>query len=189
MPVSKSNIKIQGVYMSKGLIHVYCGEGKGKTTAAIGLAVRGAGSGMKVVLVQFLKGRMVSELGTLAQIPNITVIRNKKDYGFYNTMSLQDKKEITILHNENLNRALQMVKEGRCDMLILDEVMAAYNYGLIDQDAVNDLVRNKKEDLELVLTGRDPAPLFLEYADYITEMKKIKHPYDQKIGARKGIEY
>lgn len=175
--------------MSRGLIHVYCGEGKGKTSAAVGLAVRAAGSGMKVVLLQFLKGRIVSELRTLALIPNITVIRNNVDYGFYNTMSLQDKEEIAILHNENLNKALSMVKDGFCDMLILDEVTAAYNYGLVNQDVVKDLIINKKEELELVLTGCDPAPLFLEYADYVSEIKKIKHPYDQKIGARKGIEF
>ncbi|MGB8451799.1 MAG: cob(I)yrinic acid a,c-diamide adenosyltransferase [Anaerocolumna sp.] len=174
--------------MNKGLIHVYCGEGKGKTTAAIGLAVRAAGSGMKVVLLQFLKGRMVSELKSLELLPGITVIRNKIDYGFYNKMTDQDKKEITKLHNENLTRALNLVKEGQCDMLILDEITAAYKYHLIDRTEVDNLIVNKKAELELILTGREPDPLFLDRADYVSEIKKIKHPYDQNITARKGIE-
>ena len=174
--------------MSKGLIHVYCGDGKGKTTAAIGLAVRAAGSGMQVVLLQFLKGRLVNELNGLAQVSGITVIRNNKDYGFYNTMGQQDKIEIEVLHNENLDAALKLVKEGQCDMLILDEITAAYNYGLVEQSVIDELIINKKPELELVLTGRDPAPLFLEYADYVSEIRKIKHPYDHKITARKGIE-
>ena len=83
--------------MRQGLIHVYCGDGKGKTTAAIGLAVRAAGSGMQVVLLQFLKGRLVSEMDSLALIPGIKVIRNNKDYGFFNTMTEQEKEAITVL--------------------------------------------------------------------------------------------
>lgn len=174
--------------MKKGLIHVYCGDGKGKTTSAIGLAVRGAGSGMQVVLLQFLKGRPVSELESLKQIPGITVIRNNKDYGFYNTMTQQDKKDITGLHNENLNRALNFVKNDKCDMLILDEITAAYNYGLVDCSVIDDLLYHKKTELELVLTGRNPDSKFMDMADYISEIKKIKHPYDKNILARKGIE-
>ncbi|WMJ89520.1 cob(I)yrinic acid a,c-diamide adenosyltransferase [Anaerocolumna sp. MB42-C2] len=174
--------------MNQGLIHVYCGDGKGKTTAAIGLAIRAAGSGMKVVLLQFLKGRVVSELESLKLIPGITVIRNHKDLGFYNTMSPQDKKDITVYHNENLRKALDMVKRDSCDLLILDEIMAAYKYELVDCPLIDDLILNKKKELELVLTGRDPAPLFLEKADYVSEIKKVKHPYDKNITARKGIE-
>ncbi len=174
--------------MNKGLIHVYCGDGKGKTTAAIGLAVRGAGSGMQVVFLQFLKGRPVSELAGLKLLPGITVIRNNKDFGFYNTMTEQDKKAITMLHNENLNQAVHLVKEGRCDMLILDEITAAYKYQLVDRAVIDDLILHKKTELELVLTGREPDPMFLRMADYVSEIKKIKHPYDKNVTARKGIE-
>ncbi|QHQ61261.1 cob(I)yrinic acid a,c-diamide adenosyltransferase [Anaerocolumna sedimenticola] len=174
--------------MNQGLIHVYCGDGKGKTTAAIGLAIRAAGSGMRVVLLQFLKGRLVSELESLKLIPGITVIRNDKDFGFYHTMSSQDKMDITAYHNENLRKALDMVEDNSCDLLILDEIMAAYKYQLVDCQVIDNLLQNKKKELELVLTGRDPAPLFLEKADYISEIKKIKHPYDKNITARKGIE-
>ena len=103
-------------------------------------------------------------------------------------MSPQDKKEITAFHNENLRKALQLVKEGCCDLLILDEITAAYQYQLVDCSLIDELILNKSAELELVLTGRDPAPLFLEKADYISEIKKIKHPFDKNITARKGIE-
>jgi cob(I)alamin adenosyltransferase len=174
--------------MTKGLIHVYCGDGKGKTTAALGLALRAAGSGMKVVILQFLKGRPVNELESLKLIPGITVLRNSKDFGFYNTMTDQDKADITRMHNENLKKALDLVQKEAYGLLILDEISAAYNHGLVGKEIIDDLIENKSEELELVLTGRDPAPLFLEKADYISEIKKIKHPYDKNIGARKGIE-
>lgn len=174
--------------MTKGLIHIYCGDGKGKTTAALGLALRAAGSGMKVVILQFLKGRPVNELESLKLIPGITVFRNSKDFGFFNTMTDQDKADITKMHNENLKKALDMVEKETCGLLILDEIIPAYNHGLVDKGLIDNLVENKSEELELVLTGRDPAPLFLEKADYVSEIKKIKHPYDNNIGARKGIE-
>jgi cob(I)alamin adenosyltransferase len=95
---------------------------------------------------------------------------------------------MTVLHNENLQKALKLVKENQCDLLILDEIAAAYANQVVDKEIINDLVLHKKESLELVLTGRNPDPLFLEQADYVTEMKKIKHPYDKNIPARKGIE-
>jgi cob(I)alamin adenosyltransferase len=174
--------------MNKGLIHVYCGDGKGKTTAALGLAVRAAGSGMRVVILQFLKGRRVSELNSLKLIPGITILRNEKDLGFFNAMTEEDKKLAMSYHNENLQNVLHMVECKECDMLILDEICAAYRLGLVDKETINQLIINKREDLELVLTGRDPDELFLQHADYVSEIKKIKHPYDKKINARIGIE-
>ncbi len=175
--------------MKKGLIHVYCGEGKGKTTAAAGLSIRAAGCGMKVVFLQFLKAMESGEIEILRNIDNITVIRNEEDYGFFNRMTEEEKEAITELHNKNLKKALDLVDNGQCDLLVLDEACAAYNHNLLDRTLVENLIQNKKEDLELVLTGRDPAPLFVEYADYVSEIRKIKHPYDKNIIARKGIEY
>lgn len=174
--------------MKKGLIHVYCGDGKGKTTASLGLAMRAAGSGMKVVILQFLKGRYVSELESIKLIPGITLIRNQKDFGFLWNMSEEEKAEMTALHNENLLKALELVKENQCDLLILDEIIAAYANEVVDKEIIDELVLHKKPELELVLTGRNPARIFLDSADYVTEMKKIKHPYDENIPARKGIE-
>jgi cob(I)alamin adenosyltransferase len=178
-----------GESMNKGLIHVYCGDGKGKTTAAAGLAVRAAGSGLKVVFFQFLKARDSGEIDILRDLKNVTVIRNDVDYGFYKRMSEEDKLQITKLHNRNLKTALQYVYEEDCDLLVLDEVCAAYHYNLLDRNIIDTLIREKPDKLELVLTGRDPAPLFLEHADYVSEIKKMKHPFDQNIGARKGIEF
>lgn len=173
----------------EGLIHLYCGDGKGKTTAAMGLSIRAAGSGMKVVFLQFLKGRPVSELNSLKLIPGITVIRNDKDYGFYNTMTEQDKLQITKLHNDNLYQTMELVEAGEVDLLVLDEVCAAYKYPLLDTKVIQELILFKRKGLELVLTGRNPDKLFLEHADYISEIQKIKHPFDRNIQAREGIEY
>lgn len=175
--------------MNKRLTHVYCGDGKGKTTAAAGLSIRAAGSGMKVVFLQFLKATESGEIEILRSLDNITVIRNEKNYGFFNRMTEEDKLAVVKLHNDNLKSAWELVESEHYDMLVLDEVCAAYNYNLIDRQLVEKLIKEKKGNLELVLTGRDPAPVFLEYADYVSEVKKIKHPYDRKITARKGIEY
>lgn len=173
----------------KGLIHIYCGDGKGKTTAALGLALRAAGNGMRVVFAQFLKGSDTSELNSLQLIKEITVLRNDIDYGFYNQMTEEEKEAIKELHNKTLEKALDMVAKEECDLLILDEVIATYNYGLINQRIIDELLVNKKPELELVLTGRNPVEHFIEKADYVSEIKKIKHPYEQNIMARKGIEY
>lgn len=175
--------------MNKGMIHVYCGDGKGKTTAAAGLSIRAAGNGMKVVFLQFLKARESGEVEVLKKTENITVIRNDRDYGFFHKMSDRDKQEITALHNGNLKAALTLVQEEHCDMLVLDEICAAYNHGLVDRELIDGLLFEKPAELELVLTGRDPNPKFLEQADYVSEIRKVKHPFDRNIGARKGIEY
>lgn len=171
------------------MVHLYHGDGKGKTTAAMGLAVRSAGNGNLVVVVQFLKGRPSGEIEVLCRIPEITVLRNDKDLGFLNTMSEENKKLITAMHNINLMQAIELINNRKCDLLVLDELLAAYHHGVVDKDMVHTLLDHYPKDLELVVTGRNPADYFIEKADYITEMKKIKHPFDQGITARKGVEY
>ncbi|RDU22971.1 cob(I)yrinic acid a,c-diamide adenosyltransferase [Anaerosacchariphilus polymeriproducens] len=175
--------------MKQGCIHIYCGEGKGKTTASLGLAIRAAGSGMKVIIVQFLKGRKTSELNSLEKLSNIRVIRNSKDFGFFHSLSQEEIHEITAMHTQNLKMAIEKVVSDECDLLILDELCAAYGNSLVDKNIVKDFILNKPKQLELVITGRNPDNLFIEHADYISEIKKVKHPYDKKISARKGIEY
>lgn len=172
-----------------GLIHVYHGDGKGKTTAAVGLAVRAAGYGHNVIFLQFLKGSVSHEIDVLKSISGITVYRNTKDFGFINTMTPAEISELTAMHNENLSKAVSIVHEGKCDVLILDEVCAAYELNVIDKSFIDSLIMNKPAHLELVLTGRNPARIFLDHADYITEMKKERHPFDKNIIAREGIEY
>ena len=162
----------------KGLIHIYCGDGKGKTTAATGLAVRAAGCGMKVLLVQFLKGQETGELRALAHIPGITVLRGKASEKFTFQM---DERELQQTYDEQ-------ARAGACDLLVLDEVMGALSCQLIDEDLLRSLVEQKPERLELVMTGRNPPDWLIDAADYVSEIKKVKHPYDRGVSARRGIE-
>lgn len=173
-----------------GLIHIYYGDGKGKTTAALGLALRASGCGKNVVIVQFLKDWKCGELTPLAQLPGITVLRGKASGGvFIHEMNDEDKKATKMIHDENLKKALNMQKDGQCDLLVLDECIDAYNLGVLDAEFFEGLLNEKPEALELVLTGHSPDARFLERADYVTEMVKRKHPYDSGVAARRGIEY
>ncbi len=168
-----------------GLLHIYCGDGKGKTTASLGLAIRAAGAGMKVCFVQFMKGGDTSELKTISLIPDITVKRCDKAYGFVKNMSDKDKADITACHNELLKYAFS----GGYDLVILDEFNSAYGYGLMDKVLAEKLIINGKSSCEIALTGRNPADVFFRSADYVSEICCVKHPYEKGITARKGIEY
>lgn len=172
-----------------GLIHVYCGDGKGKTTCALGLALRAAGAKMNVVIIQFLKGSDTSELQSIKNIPEIKVLRNAEDYGFVSNMTPAQLENIKQMHNNNLNIALRLIETEKCDLLILDELTYVYDMKLIDTEKIDSLIKNKPENLELVVTGRNPSSVFIDNADYITEMKALKHPFDKGIHARKGIEF
>ena len=167
------------------MIHIYCGDGKGKTTAAIGLAVRMAGYNKKVLFMQFLKGSYTGELEILQKSGNITVMRCDRNYGFFRSMTDNDKENIIKCHNENLEYVLKNMDSF--DMIVLDEIFAAYNYDLADKEKVKEIV--EKYTGELIMTGRDPQEWFVERADYASEIKKIKHPYDRGITAREGIEF
>lgn len=170
------------------MTHIYCGDGKGKTSAALGLSIRAAGAGMKVVMVQFLKGRETSELNILNTLSNITVLRGKVGTAFTFSMTEEEKENARHVHSELLQTGIDLIESGNCDMLILDEAIEAYNEGLLDQSLLQHLLKKKPWHLELVLTGREPRPWMIEGADYVTEMKKVKHPFDIGIKARAGIE-
>ncbi|MGI5966865.1 MULTISPECIES: cob(I)yrinic acid a,c-diamide adenosyltransferase [Anaerotruncus] len=172
----------------KGLIHIYCGDGKGKTTAAIGLAARAAGNGMKVAILQFLKGQETGELSSLALIPGITVIRGKASEKFTFQMDERELQQTYDLCTKNLLTALELLRAGQCDLLVLDEILGALSCELVDEDLLRSLIEQKPEQAELVLTGRNPPDWLLEKADYVTEMVKRKHPYDRGVPARRGIE-
>lgn len=167
------------------MIHIYTGDGKGKTTAAIGLAIRMAGYHKKVLFAQFLKGTPTGELRLLKKSQHITVIRCDKAYSFTASMTDAEKAEITKCHNNNLSYIISHMNEF--DMIVLDEIFAAYNYDLADKETIKRIVRTYGG--ELVLTGRNPDEWFTNKADYVSEMKKQKHPYDKGIAAREGIEY
>ncbi|MCQ2560043.1 MAG: cob(I)yrinic acid a,c-diamide adenosyltransferase [Clostridia bacterium] len=175
--------------MATGLIHLYTGEGKGKTTASLGLALRASGAGKQVLFVQFLKGWPTSELNSLHLLPNVQIIRNEKRFGFWSKLSEQEKEEERQLHNQNLQKVRELVQQKKVDVLILDEAVGAYSLQALDRRLLEELIEEKPAELEIVVTGRNPEPFFLEKANYITEMKKHRHPKDQGIVARKGIEF
>lgn len=171
-----------------GLIHVYMGEGKGKTTATAGLAIRAAGRGKKVVYLQFLKSGVSGEINIMQEIENISVIRNDESFDFVWNLSEEEKAGLTVLQNNNLALALNKIAEEHIDMLVMDELFSAYNTKTIDTEKVKSFVLNKPEHLELVMSGHEPDMFFIEHADYVTNMEKIKHPYDKGVTARIGIE-
>lgn len=171
------------------MLHVYCGNGKGKTTAAVGLAIRAAGCGMKVHFVQFLKGGETSELRILSEIPEVTVLRCERRYGFTFQLNDKEKADLTSRHNAMLSDVMNRMHGGQSDLVVLDEFFAAYNYRLLDRNLANRLVFGRPSRVEMVLTGRDPEEKFIEAADYVTQMQAIRHPYESGAAARLGIEY
>lgn len=170
-----------------GLVHIYCGDGKGKTTAAVGLAVRAAGRGLRVVIARFLKTDDSGEVSVLKEIPGITVIPCRRTFGFFSSMDEETKREAAAYNRSLFEEAAALA--GTADLLILDEIMAAVNYGMVEETAVLSFLEKRPENLEVVLTGRNPSESFLESADYVSEIVKKKHPYEKRISARKGIEY
>ena len=167
-----------------GLVHLYWGAGKGKTTAAMGLALRSLGAGRKVVVVQFLKGGPSGEIPLLEQL-GARVFRGKAGQKFTFQMSEAEKAETKALQTENLRRALAL----EADLLVLDEACAAWQKDLADRELLKQAVLEKPEIQEVVLTGREPPDWLWEAADYITEMKCCRHPFEQGIPAREGVEF
>lgn len=172
-----------------GLIHIYCGDGKGKTTAAIGQAVRAAGRGKRVLIARFLKTDDSGEVCVLQNIPEITVIPCDRTFGFIFRMKEEEKAEAAQYFAERFRKSIRQAIDGGYDMLILDEIMASCNYGMVPEAEVIEFLRNKPESLEVILTGREPSDQLIELADYVTEMKMHKHPFTKGIPAREGIEY
>lgn len=170
--------------MDKGLVHLYCGDGKGKTTAAIGLALRALGQGMQVVVVQFLKNGTSGELAPLKKL-GVAVYSGQPGAKFTFQMNAEEKAQATEENNARLAEALQQP----CDLLILDEICAARNSGMLDEALAKQAVLERPQHREVVLTGRNPEAWMVEAADYITEMQPRRHPYEQGIPARKGIEF
>ncbi len=171
----------------KGLVHIYCGDGKGKTSAAIGLAVRAAGRGKKVLISRFLKTDDSGEVMILKEIPGITVLPCEKSFGFLFRMSEEQKKEAASYYQEQFEKTVKMAE--RYDLLILDEMMASISGKMVPEERVLQFLQEKPENLEVVLTGRNPSDRLKEEADYISEILAVRHPYEQGIPAREGIEY
>lgn len=170
------------------MIHIYHGDGKGKTTAAVGLAVRAAGAGMCVMFTQFMKSGGSSELKVLKNINNIEVNVIKNLYGFTWNMTDSDKQNIKKENDKAVKELINIVKNESYQLIVLDEILSAYQGGLVDKEQVIILMQLCKGKTELVLTGRNPAEELKLMADYITEMKCERHPYERGIAARYGVE-
>lgn len=176
--------------LERGLVQVYTGNGKGKTTASIGLGIRAYGNGLKVIMIQFLKSGVTGELNVLNNLgENFKVYRFEKEKDFTWNLTEEQKEELKLEIQEGFSFAKKVVKENLCDMLILDEVMASVNGGYIKEEEVVELIESKNDNMELVLTGRNVPNAIAEKSDLITEMKDVKHYFNKGIPARKGIEF
>ncbi len=171
------------------MVHIYYGDGKGKTTAAIGLAVRAAGSRMKVHFVQFLKTEFSGERHTLSHTENITLSFVPVELKFTYDMDETEKSKAANLFRKIFDESVTKVFTEKYDMIVLDEIFSAIEADMVSEHDVYEFVSNAPKNLEVVMTGHNPPERILELADYITEMKKIKHPYDNGVTARFGIEF
>lgn len=170
------------------MIHIYTGDGKGKTTAAVGLAVRALGQGLTVLFVQFLKGNETGEVSSLEDL-GAEVIRPKKNHGFWWRLSDSEKDIVRHEHDAILKIVIALLRSARPpDLLILDEFTYVYNGQMADPKLCENLLKSFNKNTEVVMTGRDPGPL-ADLADYLSEIKAVKHPFTQGHPARKGIEY
>jgi cob(I)alamin adenosyltransferase len=173
--------------LEKGLVQVYTGNGKGKTSAAFGLALRAVGNGLKVFIIQFIKGGFkYGELQAIKLLQNIELKAFGR--GKFVTCMPPDKEDVNMA-KEGLELAKKIVAGGDYDIVILDEVNVAIYLKLLTVDEVLNLIQGKPKHVELVLTGRNAPPEILKVADLVTEMKEVKHPYALGVPARKGIEY
>ena len=172
------------------MIHLYCGNGKGKTTAAMGLALRMAGRGRRVLIVQFLKSEDSGERKLLATLPGVTLLPLPEKLNFLWAMTEAEKAAEQARCQALLDRAMEALEQDAPGLLVLDELCAAVSEKLVPLPAVLrclDLCRSR--GTEVVMTGQNPENELLEQADYVTEMKKVRHPFDFGISARSGVEF
>ena len=174
---------------TQGLIHVYYGDGKGKTTAALGLALRAYGQGFFVIILQFFKGTFTGELASLEKLPGIQVLRSNSSGKFLSAMNAAEIEVLRNDHNRMLTQALQQIQQDRPVLLVLDEGMDAAGFSMLDIGMLRELLTHKPDGVEIVITGHQPVGWIVDSGDYVTEMVKRKHPYDLGTTARKGIEF
>jgi cob(I)alamin adenosyltransferase len=169
-----------------GLVHVITGDGKGKTTAAFGLALRAVGRGLSVCIVQFMKGFEYGEVLAAQRIENLEI----KQFGRAEFVNKEKPEQIDIDYAKDaLQYGKEVINSGKYDVVILDEINVALDFKLVAIDDVVTLVKEKPKILELVLTGRNAPEPLIELGDYVSEIKDIKHPYQKGVKGRKGIEF
>jgi len=172
---------------SKGLVQIFTGDGKGKTSAALGVVIRTLGQGLRVYIVFFMKGDYpYSERCILSELPNV-------NFASFGSLEFVDPKNVKPEEIEQAGQALAAAREamfsGNYDLVVLDEVNVAVAWKLVELDEVIRLISDKPQNVELILTGRYADTKLVQMADLVTEMLKIKHPYDEGITSRKGIDY
>lgn len=170
-----------------GRIHIYYGDGKGKTTAAMGQIMRAAGCGLKVLVFQFLKDNTSSERAVLEALPTVTCLPGKDYVKFYSQMSIDERTEAAHYNNKALDEIVKFCSPF--DMLLLDEALCAVKLGLLNEDKLLSFLEHKPKELEIILTGHEVSERMMGAADYVTKMCKVRHPYEKGVAARKGIEY
>lgn len=171
--------------MKNGYIHIYTGNGKGKTTASLGLSVRAALAGKKVFFGQFVKGMDYSELRLEEYLPNFEIHQFGRDCFIHK----EPTKEDILKAKEGLNYCREILKSGEYDLVVLDEINIALYYKLFSVEEVVDIINSRNEKVEVVLTGRNAPNELIDLADLVTEMREVKHYYEKGIEARKGIEF
>ena len=174
----------------KGYVQIYTGDGKGKTTAAVGQAVRSVGNGLKVYMLQFLKTGETGELDIAKLIGDkFQIFRFQTQEGFFWNLNDEEKAILQTEVNTAYDFAMEVVKNDKCDVFILDEIMGVLSNKLLSEEQVMELIDKKPINMELILTGRNAPKSIMEKADLVTNMKKVKHYIDKGIYAREGIEF
>lgn len=174
------------------MLHIYYGKGKGKTSAALGLILRAAGYKKKIILLQFLKPKSLfsGEQASLSKLPNVRQIRFDQTHPIFMLKDKKKKSEKLKIHaQESILKLKQIIKSMNFDILVCDEILNLLDLGLIKENELATMLRKIKNKKEVVLTGRQKPEKLAKIADYITEMRLIKHPYQKGILARKSIEY
>ena len=169
----------------KGFVHIYTGNGKGKTTAALGLSLRALGAGKKVYFAQFVKGETYSEVKAIQQfLPKITI----KQYGLQCFTHEKPSQSDIDAARAGLKEIFEIIASGEYDLIVLDEANIAIYYTLFTDEELIHIIKQKPEETEIVITGRYATDKLIDFADLVTEMKEVKHYYNQGVQARKGIE-
>ncbi|HIU77706.1 MAG TPA: cob(I)yrinic acid a,c-diamide adenosyltransferase [Candidatus Pelethocola excrementipullorum] len=171
-----------------GFIHIYCGDGKGKTTCGMGLCTRAAGYGYKVLIYQFMKDNKTSERKVLEALDNVTFIDGLESEKFSFQMSSEEKEQRKVYYESQFRQITELAKTENYDVLFLDEIIYTIRAGLFDEILLLNYLCQKPAHLEVILTGQGPSQALIDAADYVSNIQKQKHPFDKGLPARKGIE-